>query len=109
MLTKGEDVFYCSGCDTKSNDTKAVGRVTLVVEDNGTEFHMWTKVPLVEWLVSRPGEEWGEIDSPERNMVKHQLDEHVGHRYRARIQIQNCKLYCTKLRRVDEQSKKRRT
>ena len=102
--------YECQGCDLKVAQPELVVRVTLsLMDDAGTRGDLWTKPPLVQTLVARPGTEWGEEDSPERRAVERALNEWIGRRYKVTINIQSGTIYVIKLDAVDEPTKKRRT
>ena len=101
--------YECTNCDLKVSEPEVVGRITLALEDDGTRASLWTKPSLVQRLVAKPGSEWGEVDSPERKAVERMLNEWIGKRYRATVNIQNGQLYVVNLVMVDDNNKKRRT
>lgn len=101
-------LYECGHCNARIKEPAARGRITLTVEDQGERLQLWSKESLVEKLIPRPASDWGEPDSPDRNIVKHLLQEWVGSRYCVKVFIQGGRLYCVQLKSLDEKLKKRR-
>lgn len=103
-----EPNYECGHCGTRTMQPTVVGHITLTVSNGGPEHDVWTKAGWVSNMVPRPASEWGEPHPPERQAIECLLDEWVGKRYRAVINVHNSRAYVCSMDQIISAPKKRR-